>query len=161
MIPNYIIKNIPRAFARFLALIPLIIFKTKTNKAVNNDSINNNNRIIEYLFSGNKNKNVKGKWSFIILASVIYFIQSIFFNMTNRLSTNSWNLYILITPIFYYLIFKIKLYKHHYLSIIFILLIGGIIDLSLGYLVEDIHNNLYLLLLKYLREIMFSFHNVL
>ena len=57
---------------------------------------------------------------------------------------------------FYYLIFKIKLYKHHYFSMVLIVLIGIFIDLFLGNLQKDITNNFLLLLLRFLREILHS-----
>ena len=66
----------------------------------------------------------------------------------------------MITSIFYYLIFKKKLYKHHYLSIILIILIGLIIDLVLGNLQKDITEHYLLLLMRFLREILYSFHDV-
>ena len=53
------------------------------------------------------------------------------------------------------------MYKHHYLSILLIIVIGFIIDFATGNLVNDIKNNFGLLLLRFLREILFSFHNVL
>ena len=160
IVSNNMVINFTTSFSRFLAVIPFIILKKNTKKDHNIETIKNNT-VIEYIFTGNKEENVKGKWTYIILSSLIYFIQSVLFGITAKIPTNTWNLYILITPIFYYLIFKIKLYKHHYLSIILILLVGAVIDFSLGNYQKEMVNNYYWLLLKLIREIIFSLHNVL
>ena len=91
---------------------------------------------------------------------ILDFFQSIFFVYTFEIKTNSWIWYIFITTLFYYLIFKVNLYKHHYLSIILIILLGLVIDLILGNLQNEVINNLKLLLMKFLREILVSLLNV-
>ena len=78
-----------------------------------------------------------------------------------QIKTNSWIWNILITSIFYYLFFKIKLFKHHYLSIIIIILIGFIIEPVLKNLQNDISDNLTLFLFRVIREILYSFHDVI
>ena len=83
------------------------------------------------------------------------------FVSTFKIKSNSWYLYILITSIFYYMIFKIKLFKHHYLSIIIIILLGIIIDLVVGNLQNDFLNNFFLLLISFLRIILLSFDYVI
>ena len=70
-----------------------------------------------------------------------------------EIKTNCWILDILIACFFYNLIFKIKLYKHHYLSMILIVLTGLFIDLFFGNLQNDITKNILLLLLRLLRQI--------
>ena len=52
------------------------------------------------------------------------------------------------------------MFKYHYLSIIIILLIGFIIDISLGNLQNDFSTNLLFLSLKFGREIIYSLLNV-
>ena len=104
---------------------------------------------------------VKGKWRYIILSAIIFFIQLFFLAASFYVKTNSWIWHILIASIFYYLIFKVKLYKHHYLTIILIILIGLIIDLITGNLQNEIVNNLSLLIMKFLKEIFFSLYNVI
>ena len=158
---NIILTNVFVSFSRFLAVIPYIILKIRSKNVDNTDSNNINNNIIEYIYIDKKEVNFKNKLEYLIISSILYFIQSIIFVYIIKIQTSSWSLYILITPIFYYLIFKIKLYKHHYLSIILILLIGLIIDLVLENLQYDLLNNFWLLLLKFVREIIFSLHNVI
>ena len=129
IITNNMVTNIATAFSRFLAVIPFIILKVKSKQPDNKENkTKNNNGVIEYLFSGNTGQYVKGKYIYIIFASIVYSIQSFLFGPTCNLKTNTWSLYILIIPIFYYFIFKIKLYKHHVLCIVIILLLGVIIS---------------------------------
>ena len=88
-------------------------------------------------------------------------MQLFFLVLTFKIATNSWIWYILIASIFYYLIFRVNLYKHHYLSAIIILIIGLIIDLVSENLQNDISTNFLYLSLKFLKEIFFSLYNVL
>ena len=62
---------------------------------------------------------------------------------------------------FYYFIFKVKTYKHHFLSIFLIILTGLIIDISTKSLIDDASNRPVALIMKYLKEILFSLYNVI
>ena len=70
-------------------------------------------------------------------------------------------MYILFTSIFYYLFFKSKLYRHHYLSIVIILIIGLVIDFVEGNIQKDFTDNIKLILLSFLRVILLSLVYVL
>ena len=96
----------------------------------------------------------------IILTTLINLIQSALFVYTISIQTNAWVGYIIITAIFYYLFFQIKLFRHHYLSATLILSLGLLIDLVLGNLQTELINDTVMLLLRYLREILLSFHFV-
>jgi hypothetical protein len=78
-----------------------------------------------------------------------------------NVKTNSWIWTLLFTAIFYYLLFKAQIYRHHYLSAVLILLIGIVIDLVLGNLQNDIMNNFVFLVLKFIQQALFSLYNVL
>ena len=103
----------------------------------------------------------KRKKRILLLSAIVFFIQSIIFVYTLKIKTNTWIWDILITSIIYYLIFKIKLYNHHYFSLLLIIIIGLIIDLISQNLQNDISNNWYLLLARLLREILYSAHDVI
>jgi len=121
----------------------------------NQNDIKNND--LELIYSEKDDDIViKGKWRFILLSAVLIFVQGILLLYTFQIKSNTWIWDILITTFLYYLVFKEKLYKHHYLSMIFILLTSLIIDLSLGNLQNDISNNLFFLLLRILRETLYS-----
>ena len=59
------------------------------------------------------------------------------------------------------MIFKIKLYKHHYLSLILIIILGIILDFICENLQDDITKNFGFVLLRLLREILFSLREVI
>jgi len=160
-----IIVNIIIAFSKLFTVIPFLMEKRSSNK-ISNSYIKNINTInnIELIYTYNSIDSIviiKGKIIYIFLSALIFFAQSIIFVQSLKIKTNSWIWDILITSIFYYFIFKIKLYKHHYLSMIIIIITGLIIDLVLQNLQNDITNNLFLLFLRFLREILYSLHDVI
>ena len=116
---NAILTNLFISFSRLFALIPYLILKKRSEKIKVNEIEKTNNFVIEYIYT-NIDENVQDKYKYIILSGLVYFIQAILFIFTFEIQSNTWSLYILTTPIFYYLIFKIRLYKHHYLCIILI-----------------------------------------
>ena len=161
---NTILTNIVISLSRFLTIIPLIIFKIKFKQDRSyNDKNNNsdkNSKSIVLIYKNNRIY-VKGVAKYVLLSAVIYLIQSIFFALAFKATTNAWIWYILIASIFYYLMFKVQLYKHHYLSIFFIIVIGTVIDLTTEAIIVDANNEPLALISKYIKEILFSLYNVI
>ena len=161
---NTILTNIVISLSRFLTIIPLIIFKIKFKQDRSyNDKNNNsdkNSKSIVLIYKNNRIY-VKGVAKYVLLSAVIYLIQSIFFALAFKATTNAWIWYILIASIFYYLMFKVQLYKHHYLSIFFIIVIGTVIDLTTEAIIVDANNEPLALVSKYIKEILFSLYNVI
>ena len=149
---HLIIQNILIQFSYIFTIIPFLIFKYRTN----NKYIKNN-----YLEDITQKKITKGKWLYIFLYNFIDIIQSIIFLYLIELKSNFWILDICFICIFYYLIFKIKLYKHHYLSLILIIILGIILDFICENLQDDITKNFGFVLLRLLREILYSSSDVL
>lgn len=110
--------------------IPFFILKIRTKKE--KAEVKNVNNRIKYIYTDNQNEITKHKYLYILLSTVLFFIQGIIYLYTIELKSNYWVLDICIYCLINYLIFKIKLYKHHYLSIIIIILTGLIHDLTLG-----------------------------
>ena len=106
------IENILVQIAYTFTIIPFLIFKYRTD----NKHIKNN-----YLEEITQKNITKGKWLYIFLYVFIDNIQGIIILYIMGLKSNFWILDIFFTCIFYYLIFKIKLYKHHYLSLILLI----------------------------------------
>ena len=152
-----IFPNLLASFCRLFTLVPKLMSKLKTKKCCN---FNWRHNSFELIYGDRKEEITKGKWKYILLSAVLVFIQGILLLYTYQIKTNSWIWDILITCFFYYLIFKIRLYKHHYLSIVLIILIGLFIDLFLGNLQNDITKNIFLLLLRFSREILYSLIDV-
>ena len=108
-----IIPNFLAAFAKLFTLIPLLILKVRSKRIKNLERINQVN-----LINKNSKQKIKlGKYLFILLNSTIYFVQGITLTYTVKIRTNFWIFDIFLTSVFYYLIFKIRLYRHHYLSL--------------------------------------------
>ena len=159
-----IYPNLLASIIKLVTIIPLIITNKRSQKTSNN---NNNERAlsnndIELIYSETDDGvSIQGKFPYILLSTVIQFIQGLLLIYAIGLKSNSWILDIAITSLFYYLIFKIKLFKHHYFSIILIVLIGFIIDLSSENLQKDLTSNLLNFFLRLIREVIYSLGNVI
>ena len=134
-----------------LSIFPLIILKLRTKNIIQN----------EQKFNHIKNDITKGKWKYIILSGISISSEVALFTYTLKVKTNLYIWNILSTSIFCKYFFKIKLYKHHYLSIIVIILAGIIADLISENLQSDITDNLLLFFIRIIREIIFSTHEII
>ena len=73
-----------------------------------------------------------------------------------EIKASTWILQILFSSLFYYLISKVKLYRHHYLTIALIFSFGFIIDIILNNIFEEMDSKLSLLLIRLFKEILSS-----
>ena len=165
---NVMLTNIFISFSDIFTIIPYIIFKIRSKKvykAENKELIPNETKEtkFEYLYEETYDieDEVEGKGKFIVLIGLIFFVNYFIFVYIFALKTNTWIMYILFTSIFYYLFFKSKLYRHHYLSIVIILIIGLVIDFVEGNIQKDFTENFKLILLSFLRVILLSLNYVL
>jgi len=165
---NVMLTNIFISFSDIFTIIPYIIFKirsTKVHTPENKELIPNEAKETKFEFLYEETydieDDVEGKGKFIVLIGVIFFVNYFIFVYIFALKTNTWIMYILFTSIFYYLFFKSKLYKHHYLSIVIILIIGLVIDFVEGNIQKDFTENFKLILLSFLRVILLSLNYVL
>ena len=165
---NVMLTNIFISFSDIFTIIPYIIFKIRSKKVYkpeNKELIPNETKEtkFEYLYEETYDieDEVEGKGKFIVLIGLIFFVNYFIFVYIFALKTNTWIMYILFTSIFYYLFFKSKLYRHHYLSIVIILIIGLVIDFVEGNIQKDFTKNFKLILLSFLRVILLSLNYVL
>ena len=165
---NVMLTNIFISFSDIFTIIPYIIFKIRSKKVYkpeNKELIPNETKETKFEFLYEETYDiedeVEGKGKFIVLIGVIFFVNYFIFVYIFALKTNTWIMYILFTSIFYYLFFKSKLYKHHYLSIVIILIIGLVIDFVEGNIQKDFTKNFKLILLSFLRVILLSLNYVL
>ena len=165
---NVMLTNIFISFSDLFTIVPYIIFKIRSKKVYKpeNKEITPNESQetkFEYLYeeSYDIEDDVQGKGKFIVLIGLIFFVNYLIFVYIFALKTNTWIMYILFTSIFYYLFFKSKLYRHHYLSIVIILIIGLVIDFVEGNIQKDFTDNIKLILLSFLRVILLSLVYVL
>ena len=181
---NVVLTSIFISLADILIIIPYIVYKIiskKNDKNNKKEEKNDNNEItkrentssttpsneeenknFEYIYNENDDiENVPGKKGYIILVSLIFFVNYYLFIHTIEVKSNTWTMYIVFTSIFYYLIFKSKLYRHHYLSIGLILIFGVIIDVVEKNYQFDAKVQLLNFFLSILRVILLSFNYVL
>ena len=148
------IYNISISLGYSLSFILFIIYKIRNKRK--------NNKINQLLIRQNNINKIswKKKILWILLLSIIVFIDAlsasfIFINFDNYL--NLWTFYIIFLSLFSYLILKIKLYKHHYISIIAItilILLQSIISNHLT--IDSIVENYDFYLLSIVNMILYS-----
>ena len=125
---NKMMTNIFISSSKLIGIIPLIISKVRSKKqffTANLDDFNdieaiNNTDAKKAKYKNKKNKITKGKWAYIFLSSIIFFFNQILFVITIKIKSNTTIFNILITSVFYYIILKNKLYRHHYVSVVLI-----------------------------------------
>lgn len=157
---NPITMNIFISLSKTFCVIPYIIMivKRKKSRPITDDAIEKipTNNSVKVLFKNEEKKIIKNKWGFITLSAIIFLFNQFFFALTIKIKSNTTILNILITSIFYYIIFREKLFKHHYVCIILILIIGFTIDIYLNNLQNDITTETTLFFIRLLREILYS-----
>ena len=145
----------------------LIIYKIRNKRRKDNklpyNTINKN-------FYNSSNSTItqisfKEKFLWILLTSVINYIAYIFFciywmNETNFL--NCWGITIIFMSLFSNLILKIKLYRHHYLSIIVVVLLGFSYNIAMDkFSKENMKKNYHCYLVQFMTECLISLMNVM
>ena len=160
---HQILTDLLIAASKLLTIIPHIIIKKQIITVNKDDVYNQDDKKTDLIYNETNDATIfmEGKYTYIIISSVLYFVQSIILLFTINIRSNAWIIDILFTLVFYYLFFKIKLYLHHYLSIILIILTGITLDLIMENLQSDIHNHFLLLLLRLLRDIIYSIYEVI
>ena len=159
---NPILTNISISSSKIFAIIPLIVTKLRSKQIQDNKNEKGNiNNSLEYIYTNEKELITRGRWKYIILSIIVFFFNQLFFVLTIKVRSNTTILNILITSIFCYIFFKIKLYRHHYLSIILIVITGLVTDLILENLQYDLSNNLGLFFIRLLRETIYSLTSVI
>ena len=148
LLENKVYTNIVISFAESFIVIPYIIYRKRSKgraliNAINNIDSNEEEKKFEYIYEEPHDikDDVKYKELYLILISIIFFINYSMFIYTFPVKSNIWITYILFTSIFYYLIFKAKLFNYHYLSITIILLTGFIIDITQANFQKDWESN--------------------
>ena len=158
---NLVPLNICLSLSRFITIVPYIILKIRSKRKNNSYDIDNSNHLRKLSYIEQEKEVSKGKWGYILLSGVIFLAVSITLTASFKINTNAWISYILFVSVIYYLIFKNKIYRHHYLSIGAIILLGLVIDLITGYIQKEIVGEPLLLSLKFLKQIFFALYNVI
>ena len=178
LIYKYIVKNNPKfkmlaqnpflvniyvAFGMILAIIPYLIFKHRTKNVSNSSNILRNEsklsiklRVVDRdIF----NKKKFAKIRFIFYSTVFDFAQSLLYSLfALNNSFNLWNFDILLFSLFSYLMLKTKLYRHQYISMIIIIILGFGLNITEAYK-DDTENTsgAFEIIMIFISEICFSF----
>ena len=155
---NPIMTNICISSSKLLTIIPFLI-STKFNKS----EIKRKNTVkaLQTKYTIEKDNITKGKWKYLFFSAIVFFVNQFLYVLAIKVKSNTSILNILITSIFYYLIFKAKLFRHHYFSCALIILTGLLIDLILENLQYDVSNNLPLFFVRIIRETVYSLSSVI
>ena len=136
---NPFLYNIYVAIGMILAFIPYVIIKCRSknssdssNKAIHKSKLAIKLRVDEHddIFKKKKFARIR----FIFYSTILDFAQTLlytFFTLNN--SFNLWNFDILLFSAFSYLLLKTKLYRHQYISIISIIILGLFLNINEAY----------------------------
>ena len=157
--PHPIVYTLIYSFSLCLSFIFLIIYKIRTKS----QSINNNSITIEQnLYTRKTMKTIchqvkivtkKEKFLWLLLVSIIDYLafsfNSIFWiTMDNYI--NNWSTNFLSISLFSYFILKTKLYKHHFVCIATIVIIGLLFNIPLGVFSQEKIGNYYCYYLSFI-----------
>ena len=151
--------SIYTALGMILSFIPYLIVKYRSKKR-NLNIIENKTKLNQvfthhYIFN---NKSLVAKYKLIILSAVFDFIEtSLVLVFCSKCIYNLWIFDILFISLFSYWLLKAKLYKHQYLSMIIIIILGLVLNI-LTYFKSDTNNKIdpVAILMKFLSEIFLS-----
>ena len=178
LIYKYIVKNNPKykiltqnpflvsiyvAFGMILAIIPHLILKNRSKKDSNNQRklIEHSKLNIELIVDDYDifDRTKFAKFRFIFYSTVFDFAQSLLYSLfALNNSFNLWNFDILLFSLFSYLMLKTKLYRHQYISMIIIIILGFGLNITEAYK-DDTENTsgAFEITMIFISEICFSF----
>ena len=161
---NPFIMSIYTALGMILSFIPYLIVKYRSKKT-NLNIIENKTKLNQvfthhYIFN---NKSLVAKYKLIILSAVFDFIEtSLVLVFCTKCIYNLWIFDILFISLFSYWLLKAKLYKHQYLSMIIIIILGLVLNI-LEYYKSGTDNefNILEIIIKFIGEIFLSLNIVI
>ena len=148
--------NFSSSLGLMLSFIPMIIYKIR-NKEMDCFSSKTQNKNEALVYTNLLEELKRGKYKWILLSSIIDFFQTIVLDQFSvYCQVNMWIFDILFITIFSYLIFKIKLYLHHYISIILMICVGISLDIYLGHYYFNDKDYVMQMIFKFISEIFLS-----
>ena len=167
---HIIVFMITQSIGESLLIIPYII-QRRMNKNIRKETLFKDNKLLYKKAYYEKYKNITlKKYVYLLINSILLFIfDFLFFDIFVKSSDVSfWILGIILITLFSHLILKEEIYKHHYLSITTIVILGIILDLVnfygkikfdfisiIIYIMRDIIFSLNVVLKKYILEFLF------
>ena len=159
-----LVTSIGSSLGMTLSFFLLLIYKYRTksndiNIDLKKDNTINQESILSIKYEYNDQYKIirEDKFKYIILSSIIDFIITILeLKYCITIKINIWIFNILFISLFSYLILKKKFYKHHYISIIIIIITGFSLDIILDNY-NDFLNNIKENIINFVCEVLFSF----
>ena len=128
---NPFLTSIYSSIGMILAFIPYLIFKyrSKSSYIISNGS-ENQSKLNLKLFNKPIIENIrKKKYKFFIFQEIFDFLQTVFSTFfCMNITYNFWTFDIIFISLFSYLILKTKLYRHQYISMIIIIILGFLLN---------------------------------
>ena len=163
---NPFLFSIYTAIGMILAFIPYLIIKYRSKKSIiySNNLSTKSKLNLELVYNDIFKQTRFNKYKLIVLASILDFIETLIVTIFSmNCSYNLWIFDILFISIFSYYLLKTKLYKHQYLSIIIIILLGLSLNVIEYFKIDEIENKLdfFEISMKLLGEIFLSLNMVI
>ena len=152
-----LISNTSCAIIWIFTFIPLLILNIQKKSVEGKD----NTKILLYNCNKKITKEKIIKILYIFLSAITYFVQGIIFANCLQVKSNLWILEIAFISSFSHLILKFKPQIHHFISVITIIVLEIVLDLVSENLQKELTNQLFLLIMKYIREVIYSFHETI
>ena len=165
---NPFLMNICTSIGMIFAFIPYIIVKYRTKKTMINDNLNKFKGVAKFnlnLIHFDIIKKTRfNRYKFIFILSIFDFLQTLLYNFcTMRCIYNLWIFDILFISLFSNIILKIRIYKHQYISIIIIIILGFGLNIIQYWKLDTEGNTLdaFEISMKFIKEIFFSLITVI
>jgi len=163
LLNNPFILSVYTNIGMVLAFIPYIILKYRSKKINLNISENKPKLNIEFVHNDALKKTRIKKYKLILLTAIFDFSQTLLILIfCMKCIYNLWIFEILFISLFSYLLLKTKLYKHQYLSMIIIIILGLVLNILEYYKSgTDSEFNMLEIIIKFLGEIFLSLNIVI
>ena len=157
ILSHSLVMNIASSLGLMISIIPMIIYKIRNNEMKCCCEFVENVVKYDLVYNDSYRKVTYGKYKWILLSSIIDFIQTVVFDeFTGNCKANMWIFDILFMSFFSFFFFKIKLYIHHYISIILIICVGISLDIYLSHYIFNDIDVVISMLFKFISEILFN-----
>ena len=158
ILKNPFILSIYTSIGMIFAFIPYIILKYRSKKINSNIQENKSKLNIELVHYDIFKKTRLKKYKLILASSICDFSETlIIYTFCMKCIYNLWMFDILFMSVFSYFLLKTKLYKHQYLSMIIIIVLGLVLNVLEYFKSENNYEfNVLEILMKFLGEIFLS-----
>ena len=159
-----LIMSIASSFGMCFSFFLLIIYRNRNKiseiRKIDNSTKDNKDTVkktsqLEYIYNDQLEEINYDKHKYILLTSIMDFILTIInYKYCYKIQVNMWIFDILFLCLFSFLIIKMKIYRHHYISIILIILAGiGLNIIIFIEIFDNIKGNIIKIIIKFINEI--------